>query len=93
MKTRGKLELGWANKPSAKLPPALTAAHTEPAKQRRAKASGELVGINFRMNPDAWTQLGVLSAEQRRAKQDLLLEALDDLFVKYGKTPVARSKD
>lgn len=87
MKTRGKLELGWAKKPTVAKPKPFDEEHT---RQRRAKATGDQVGINFRMNPDAWTQLGVLSAEQRRAKQDLLLEALDDLFVKYGKTPVAR---
>lgn len=61
-------------------------------RKRRPKGTGNEVGINLRMTPDAWTALGVLAAKQRRAKQELLLEALDLLLVHYGEEPVARPK-
>lgn len=57
-------------------------------KKRRPKGAGEAVGINLRMSPATWTALGVLAAKQRRAKQDLLLEALDLVLVHYGEEPV-----
>lgn len=36
------------------------------------------------------TQLKVLAAEQRRDVQDMLAEALNLIFVKYGKPEIAR---
>jgi hypothetical protein len=37
----------------------------------------------------AYRQFGVLAAELGVNKQDLLREALNDLFVKHGKPPIA----
>lgn len=100
---RGKIELGWGQTPTEPeappptpegAPPAEPVATPAPAsaspRARRPKAAGEEVGINLRLSPPAWTALSVLAARNRRAKQDLLLEALDLLFEKYGEEPVAR---
>jgi hypothetical protein len=41
---------------------------------------------------DVRTQLKVLAAEQRREVQDLMAEALNLIFVKYGKAEIAPRK-
>ena len=50
------------------------------------------MGINLRLTPEAWEALHRLNGKLRRAKQDLLLEALDLLLVKYGEEPAARKE-
>ena len=94
--TRGKLGTGWATKaPTAPKQLEKSSSSVAPSagtKQRRPKGSGEEIGINLRMSPEAWTAFGVLAAKQRRAKQDLLLEALDLLLAHYGEEPVARPR-
>jgi hypothetical protein len=40
-------------------------------------------------NPAAYRQFGVLAAELGMDKRELLREALNDLFVKHGKPPIA----
>lgn len=92
---RGKMELGWGKTDQPK-PPAASSAPPVPAtpeakaRQRRPKGAGDEVGINLRLTPEAWEALHRLNGKLRRAKQDLLLEALDLLLVKYGEEPVAR---
>lgn len=39
--------------------------------------------------PEVRKQFKVLSAEEEKTQQELLEEALNDLFVKYGKNPIA----
>ena len=41
---------------------------------------------------EVWAQLKVLAAEQRRDMQDLLAEALNLIFVQYGKAEIAPRK-
>jgi hypothetical protein len=54
-----------------------------------AKAGDPRRGQTLRLNPEAWTQLKVLAAEQRATSHVLLVEAVNDLFRKHGKPPIA----
>ena len=73
------------------LPPRPLPAPPPEEGERRARGSGEKIGINLRFTPDQWTALGMLSAKQRRPKQDLLIEALELLLQRYGEpTPPRR---
>lgn len=52
-------------------------------------------GVLLRLNPPAWFALKSLAAEQTMERDELftmqsaLEEAVNDLFVKYGKPPIA----
>ncbi|MBX9665895.1 ribbon-helix-helix domain-containing protein [Novosphingobium sp.] len=60
-----------------------------PAKPAQAGRQGtKLIGGHFA--PEVSTQLRILAAEEGTTVQNLLGEALDDLFVKKGRTRVAR---
>ncbi len=43
----------------------------------------------FRVNPTAIKQLEFMAVESDKTRQTLLIEALNDLFRKYGKPPIA----
>jgi hypothetical protein len=52
----------------------------------------ELLGLPLfkgMFEPATYRQFGVLAAELGLNKQDLLREALNDLFTKHGKPPIA----
>jgi hypothetical protein len=59
-------------------------APVEPSKPMRGK---HLISGMF--EPATYRQFGVLAAELGVNKQDLLREALNDLFTKHGKPPIA----
>lgn len=71
-KTRGKLKTDWAA-PAADGP-----------KPMKARGSGEIVGLNLKLTNEHWTRLGVLCAQLRRSKQDLMTEGLEHVLRKYG---------
>ena len=54
-------------------------------------ATGAVRNVMVRLTPEAFDQLHDLFYEKKRPKQHLLAEALNDLFVKYGKPPIAPS--
>lgn len=90
---RAKMDIGWGKKDLPAEPvhvPSSPALASKVQRERKPKGAGDEVGINLRLTPEAWTALGVLAARQRRAKQDILLEALDLVLVKYGEEPVPR---
>jgi hypothetical protein len=60
-----------------------------PSKVAAGRRQGtKLIGGHFA--PEVSTQLRILSAEEGTTVQNLLAEALDDLFVKKGKNRVIR---
>lgn len=71
-KARGKLKTDWAA-PAPDAPKAM-----------KARGSGDLVGLNFKLTNEQWTRLGVLAAQLRRSKQDLMSEGLEHVLRKYG---------
>lgn len=56
------------------------------AERRQGSKRGRLVAAF--LDEPAFKQLGILSVETGRTKQDLLIEAVNDLFLKYGKMPI-----
>jgi hypothetical protein len=46
-------------------------------------------GMTLRLSPDAWKQLKIMAVDEGCVAHDLLIEALNDLFVKKGKKPIA----
>jgi hypothetical protein len=46
-------------------------------------------GQTLRLNVEAWRQLKILAVERAMPAHALLVEAVNDLFRKCGKTPVA----
>lgn len=46
-------------------------------------------GQTLRLNIRAWAQLKSLAVEARKPSHDLLIEAVNDLFQKCGKPPIA----
>jgi hypothetical protein len=46
-------------------------------------------GQTLRLNMEAWRQLKILAVEHARPAHALLVEAVNDLFRKHGKMPVA----
>lgn len=55
--------------------------------ERPSRKSTKMIGAHFPR--EVSTALNILSAEQDTTNQALLSEALNDLFTKYGKPPVA----
>ena len=58
------------------------------AKRGRERAA-QTKGQTLRLNVEAWRQLRYLATDEDRTAHDLLIEAVNDLFKKYGKTPIA----
>ena len=46
-------------------------------------------GQTLRLNLGAWRELKILAIEQGKPAHALLIEAVNDLFKKYGKEPLA----
>jgi hypothetical protein len=74
---RGTLSSFAAVKPSAASPGA------GPAEKEEQR------GQTLRLNMRAWRQLKALALEAGRPSHDLLIEAVNDLFQKRGKPPIA----
>jgi hypothetical protein len=45
--------------------------------------------VTLRLTEDAWKQLKIMSIEEGCVAHKLLIEAVNDLFVKKGKKPIA----
>jgi hypothetical protein len=56
----------------------------------KAKTREDKRGVGFYVGRDAWRQLRKLCADEERSQQDLMIEALDDLFAKYRLARIAR---
>ena len=64
-------------------------AKPEPQGDDRTGTRENTRGQTLRLNEDAWRQLKYLAIDQNRPAHALLIEAVNDLFKKYGKRPVA----
>lgn len=67
-------------------------AAVRPPKQEKPPSRQGAVQIAAFFPEDVRAQLKVVAAEQRRDVQDLLAEALNLIFVKYGKPEIAPTK-
>lgn len=85
------LDRAKANTEPVALPaPAVDQGRTEPVARvaNGARQGTKLIGGHFA--PEVSTQLRILAAEEGSTVQSLLAEALDDLFVKKGRSRVNR---
>ena len=55
---------------------------------RPPSRSGQRV-VTFYIKPEAHKQLRLLGVEQGKAVQELMVEALNDIFSKYGRSQIA----
>ncbi len=55
----------------------------------KSAQKGLYKALSIRLVPTVWQQLKMLSVEKETTMHALLLEALNDLFIKYGKKPIA----
>ena len=76
---RGSLSTFVAEKPGA----VRSAAPETPPEKEKPR------GQTLRLNPRAWAQLKLLAVESATSSHDLLIEAVNDLFQKRGKPPIA----
>lgn len=74
-------------KPRAKAITVKPAANTGRADRKPGRVATKLIGGHFA--PEVSTQLRIIAAEDDTTIQNLLAEALDDLFVKKGKARIA----
>lgn len=70
------------NKGASALPTASTSASLETDTTKRK-------GQTLRLEEGAWKQLKHLATDLGNPVHDLLIEAVNDLFKKYGKPPIA----
>ena len=61
------------------------------SKQRDSKVAKNLdrKGQTLRLTPDAWKQLKMLAIEQDQTSHALLIDAVNMLFMKHKKPPIA----
>lgn len=87
-----------AEKPAASAAASTEPAASEPKAAVKAKAGAQpdgRKGVLLRLNPRAWFALKSLAAEQTMEREELytmqsaLEEAVNDLFKKFGKPPIA----
>ena len=71
-------------------PPPVSASARTPADKPPSRQGAVQIAAFF--PEDVRTQLKILAAEQRRDVQDVLAEALNLIFVKYGKPEIAPRK-
>ena len=66
-------------------PPAPVAQTATAAPASKDKRKGQVL----RLEPGAWKQLKHLATDLGKPVHSLLIEAVNDLFTKYGKPPIA----
>ena len=57
--------------------------------QVKAEKAEERKGQTLRLTPAAWRQLKQLALDREARAHELLVEAVNDLFRKHGKPPIA----
>lgn len=62
---------------------------TSPITPSPLEASGKRKGQTLRLSEGAWKQLKHLATDLGKPVHELLIEAVNDLFKKYGKPPLA----
>lgn len=64
-----------------------------PAREMRQVVKDNRKGQLIRLHHDAWKQLRRLALEKECAVHDLLIEAVNEIFMKHGLEPIARTED
>lgn len=69
--------------------PASVAAIAPPPTEKEAGKKDDRIGQTLRLPAGAHKQLKHLATDLGKPVHDLLIEAVNDLFTKYGKPPIA----
>jgi hypothetical protein len=77
------------SKGTANTPAPVAAAIAATATEKEAGKKDERIGQTLRLPSGAHKQLKRLAIDVEKPVHDLLIEAVNDLFVKYGKPPIA----
>ena len=78
---------GPASEPANDLPPQPKPVSARQPVKARTREGKKMIATP--VDPAARQQLKILAAELDRGAEDLIREALRDLFTKYGKPPIA----
>lgn len=78
-----------ASSPSANVPKTEIQANTQTRKQPISKAREGRRFIAAHVKLEAYKQFNVLISQQDRTTQSMVVEALNDLFAKYGMSRIA----
>ena len=62
---------------------------TPAPKKEPEKKSGEVKQFVFKLNMSAKKQVAMLALDEGKTQQEMFIEALNDLFMKYNKPPIA----
>lgn len=82
---RRKMEAAAGTAETTAAAPVLATSHAHPvARTRQGKKF-----ITFPVSDEAKQQFDILAAETRKRREELMREALRDLFTKYRKPPIA----
>ena len=87
MAKRPRLSEAFAPAPPAEPEPETAPAETTPAVRPPSRVG--LRAVTVYVDPAAHRQLRILAVEQDRPSQELMVEALNDLFQKYDKPRIA----
>ena len=77
------------NKGNSAPPAPLPSIASLPTEKQTTGKKDDRIGQTLRLPPGAHKQLKRLAVDIEKPVHDLLLEAVNDLFTKYGKPPIA----
>jgi hypothetical protein len=89
MAKKAALSAGWAGSTNPAKNDNLTPKSQGVEVSKSQSKEGDRRRVTLRLTEDAWKQLKIMSIEEGCVAHKLLIEAVNDLFTKKGKKPIA----
>jgi hypothetical protein len=89
MAKKAALSAGWAGSTNPAKNDDLTSKSQIVEVSKSQKNEDDRRRVTLRLTEDAWKQLKIMSIEEGCVAHKLLIEAVNDLFTKKGKSPIA----
>jgi hypothetical protein len=89
MAKKAALSAGWAGSTNPAKNDNLTPKSQSIEVSKSQNEEGDKRRVTLRLTEDAWKQLKIMSIEEGCVAHKLLIEAVNDLFTKKGKSPIA----
>jgi hypothetical protein len=89
MAKKAALSAGWAGSTNPAKNDNLTPKSQNVEVSKSQSKEGDRRRVTLRLTEDAWKQLKIMSIEEGCVAHKLLIEAVNDLFTKKGKKPIA----
>jgi hypothetical protein len=89
MAKKAALSAGWAGSTNLDKNDNLTSKSQTVNVSKSQNKEDDRRRVTLRLTEDAWKQLKIMSIEEGCVAHKLLIEAVNDLFVKKGKPPIA----